>query len=111
MELLSLLEAQKSLDQLLKCPGLRCVLDSFADGVSKGTREDIYVFFKDGGGVRVERLCDRHEKPRTISDKDVCYVVSLKKVGEVQVLWRNEKGQWRLSNASKRPLSPSEKGD
>ncbi|MFV8256232.1 hypothetical protein ACNQKP_00425 [Bdellovibrio bacteriovorus] len=109
MELLSLVEAQRSLDALLKCPGLRCVLDAFAVDLSKNTREDIYVYLKDGGSPQVQRLCLPMERPRRAEANEVCYMVKLKRAGETQVLWRNERGQWKLSNASKRPLTVGEK--
>lgn len=105
----AVVEAQAALQKLRDCPQLRCVLDQFAQGLSKKSREDIYVFIKDAGEFRVQGLCPVKEQPRRKSDGEICYRVHFAKKGVIQILWRNEKGQWRLSNASKRPLGPDER--
>lgn len=103
MEILSLVEAQKDLDKLLQCPALRCVMESFAADLSKKTRESIYVLLKDGAPAKVIRGCTQAELPRAKAPNETCYVVRLKSPGDIQVLWKNEKGEWKLSNAAKRP--------
>lgn len=103
MEILSLIEAQQSLEKLLQCPGLRCVLDSFSSDLSKKTREDIYALLKDGAPAKVLKPCSAKELPKIIKAGETCFVVRLKSPGDIQILWRNEAGKWKLSNAAKRP--------
>lgn len=103
MEVLSLIEAQQSLERLLQCPALRCVLDSFTSELSKKTREDIYVLLKDGAPAKVLKPCSAKELPKNTKDGEVCFVVRMKSPGDIQVLWKNEAGKWKLSNAAKRP--------
>lgn len=102
-------EAQVALQKLRECPQLRCVLDQFAQGVTKKSREDIYVFIKESGQFSVEGACILKEQPHRRAKGDVCYRVNFAKKGVIQILWRNEKGRWRLSNASKRPLGAEER--
>ncbi|WP_415062194.1 hypothetical protein [Bdellovibrio sp.] len=109
MEILSVVEAQKSIEHLQNCPGLRCVLDSFSSDLSKNLREDIYIFLKDSGKAQVLRACEKGERPKRSSGNEVCYQVQFQKAGEIQVLWKNEKGEWKLSNSSKRPLRDADK--
>lgn len=105
----SVVQAQAALQKLRDCPQLRCVLDQFAQGLSKKSREDIYIFIKEAGEFRVEGLCPAKELPRRRTSGEVCYRVNFAQRGVIQVLWRNEEGQWRLSNASKRPLGADER--
>jgi len=109
VEILSAVEAQKSIEHLQNCPALRCVLDSFSSDLSKNLREDIYIFLKDGGSAQVLRPCEKLERPKRSSAQEVCYRVHFQKAGEIQVLWKNERGQWKLSNSSKRPLRDADK--
>lgn len=102
MDLMTVQQAQASLDKLQKCQNLRCVFDFFASEVSRNSREDIYIFLKDQGPARVLKECESSERPRKMIPQEVCFRVNLKKIGDVQVLWRNDKGQWKLSNASQR---------
>ncbi len=95
------MEAQKSLDHLLKCPGLRCVLDSFSEGLSKKSRQDIYVFLKDKGAPRVVRACSAKERPRKMAANEVCFQVLFPDKARVRILWKNDHGHWKLSNAEK----------
>ncbi|MDG0815440.1 hypothetical protein [Bdellovibrio svalbardensis] len=101
----SIQQAQKSLEQLEQCQGLRCVYDFFAKDLSKNSREEIYIFIKDNGPAKVSKACEAKEKPRRMTANEICFSVTLKKLGDVQILWRNEEGQWKLSNASKRKAS------
>jgi len=100
----SLQQAQKSLDQLLECKNPRCVYDFFAQDLSKNSREDIYIFIKDHSPVKIVRECAEQEKPLKMLKQEKCFMLKLKKQDEVQILWRNENGQWKLSNAAKRKI-------
>jgi hypothetical protein len=108
MDAFSLQQAQKSLQLVEQCQNIRCVYDLFASDVSRNSREDMYIFLKDNGFGKVVVECSAEEKPRRMSKQEMCFRVSLKDRREIQILWKNEKGQWRLSNMSKRKSSTKE---
>ncbi len=108
MDAFTLQQAQKSLQQIEQCQNIRCVYDMFGSDVSRNSREDMYIFLKDNGFGKVVAECTNGEKPRKMSKQEICFRVSLKNNLEIQVLWKNQGGQWRLSNMSKHKPSTKE---